>query len=316
MMSDLARGPTHRAVRAISLLPAATEIVASLGMLDSLLGVSHECDYPAEVNRKPRVTHCEIHGAGLPSVEVDRWVRERLRTSGTLYTMDEALVRRLQPDAILTQKLCDVCAVNYGTVARFASTLPGPPQVVNLEPSSLADILQDVRSVGEALGVPERAEAVVASLVARIEAVRERAANAPRRRCMLLEWIDPPFCAGHWGPELVEIAGGVEPVGRRGMDSVAISWEAVVQAAPEVLVVACCGYSVDRALKDLPILQSRGGFDELPAARCGEVYVVDGSAYFSRPGPRIVDSLEILAELLHPERFRGRFPDRGVVRVG
>lgn len=315
-MSDLAMGPTRPAVRAISLLPAATEIVASLDMLDSLLGVSHECDYPEEVNRKPRVTHCEIHGAGLPSVEVDHWVRERLRTSGTLYTMDEELVRRLQPDAIFTQKLCDVCAVNYGTVARFAATLPGPPQVVNLEPSSLADILEDVRSVGEALGVPERAEAVVASLVARIEAVRDRAANAPRRRCMLLEWIDPPFCAGHWGPELVEIAGGVEPVGRRGMDSVAVSWEAVVQAAPEVLVVACCGYSVDRALKDLPILRSRGGFDELPAAQRGEVYVVDGSAYFSRPGPRIVDSLEILAEILHPERFRGRFPDRGVVRVG
>jgi iron complex transport system substrate-binding protein len=301
--------------RVISLLPAATEIVASLDMLDALLGVSHECDYPEEVNRKPRVTHCEIHGAGLPSVEVDRWVRERLRTSGTLYTMDEELVRRLQPDAILTQRLCDVCAVNYGTVARFAATLPGPPRVVNLEPSSVADILQDIRLVAEALGVPERAETVVASLVARIEAVRERAANAPRRRCVLLEWIDPPFCAGHWGPELVEIAGGVEPVGRRGMDSVAIQWEAVVQAAPEVLVVACCGYPVERTLKDLPILRSRAGFDEFPAARCGEIYVVDGSAYFSRPGPRIVDSLEILAEVLHPERFRGRFPDRGVVRV-
>ena len=301
--------------RVISLLPAATEIVASLDMLDALLGVSHECDYREEVNLKPRVTHCEIHGAGLPSVEVDRWVRERLRASGTLYTMDEELVRRLQPDAILTQRLCDVCAVNYGTVARFAATLPGPPRVVNLEPSSVADILQDIRLVAEALGVPERAETVVASLVARIEAVRERAANAPRRRCVLLEWIDPPFCAGHWGSELVEIAGGVEPVGRRGMDSVAVQWEAVVQAAPEVLVVACCGYPVERTLKDLAILRSRGGFDDLPAARCGEVYVVDGSAYFSRPGPRIVDSLEILAEVLHPERFRGRFPDRGVVRV-
>jgi iron complex transport system substrate-binding protein len=302
--------------RVISLLPAATEIVASLDMLDALLGVSHECDYPEEVNRKPRVTLCEIHGAGLPSVEVDRWVRERLRTSGTLYTMDEELVRRLQPDAILTQRLCDVCAVNYGTVARFAATLPGPPRVVNLEPSSVADILQDIRLVAEALGVPERAETVVASLVARIEAVRERAANAPRRRCVLLEWIDPPFCAGHWGPEIVEIAGGVEPVGRRGMDSAAIQWEAVVQAAPEIVVVACCGYPVERTLKDLAILRSRDGFDELPAARRGEVYVVDGSAYFSRPGPRIVDSLEILAEVLHPERFRGRFPDRGVVRVG
>jgi iron complex transport system substrate-binding protein len=200
-------------------------------------------------------------------------------------------------------------------VARFADTLPGPPRVVNLEPSSVADILQDIRSVGEALGVPGRAEAVVASLVARIEAVRERVATAPRRRCVLLEWIDPPFRAGHWGPELVEIAGGVEPVGQRGADSAAIPWEAVAQAAPEVLVIACCGYSVERTLEDLPILRSRAGFDELPAARSGEIYVVDGSAYFSRPGPRIVDSLEILARILHPERFRGRFPDGAVVRL-
>jgi len=314
-MNDLARGQARPAVRAISLLPAATEIVASLDMLDALLGVSHECDFPEEVNRKPRVTHCEIHDAGLPSVEVDRWVRERLLTSGTLYTMDEDLVRRLRPDAILTQRLCDVCAVGYGTVARFAATLPGPPRVVNLEPSSVADILQCIRSVGEVLGVGERAEAVVASLTSRIEAVREPAASLPRRRCVLLEWIDPPFCTGHWGPELVEIAGGVEPVGNRGMDSAVIPWEAIVQAAPEVLVVACCGYSIERAQKDLPILRSRGGFDGLPAARRGEVYVVDGSSYFSRPGPRIVESLEILAEILHPEQFRGRYPDRGVVRV-
>jgi hypothetical protein len=171
---------SDRAVRVISLLPAATEIVASLGMLDALLGVSHECDYPEEVSRKPRVTHCEIHGAGLPSAEVDRWVRERLRAAGTLYTMDEDLVHRLRPDAILTQRLCDVCAVNYGSVARFAATLPGPPRVVSLEPSSLADILRDIRTVAEVLGVPERAEAVIASLVGRIEAVRERAGRRPR----------------------------------------------------------------------------------------------------------------------------------------
>jgi iron complex transport system substrate-binding protein len=245
-------------------------------MLDSLVGVSHECDYPVEVSRKPRVTHCEIHGAGLPSAEVDRWVRERLRASGTLYTIDENLVRRLRPDAILTQRLCDVCAVAYGTVAGFAVTLPGPPRVVNLEPPSLADILHDIRAVGEVLGVPERAEVVVASLAGRVEAVRRRAAGAPRLRCALLEWIDPPFCAGHWGPELVEIAGGTDPLGRHGEDSVAIPWDAVLEAAPEVLVVACCGYSVERALDDLPILRSPGSctprssaVGSLSAAYCG-----------------------------------------------
>jgi iron complex transport system substrate-binding protein len=228
--------------------------------------------------------------------------------------MDEDLVRRLRPDTILTQRLCDVCALNYGSVARFAATLPAPPRVVSLEPSSLDDILRDIRTVGQVLGVPT--EEVVGSLIGRIEAVRERAAGVPWRRCVLLDWIDPPFSAGHWGPELVEIAGGVEPIGHRGSDSVAVPWDAVVEAAPEVLVLACCGYCVVRTVADLPILRSYPGFEGVPAARRGEVYVVDGSAYFSRPGPRMADSLEILAEILHPERFRGRFPDRGVARVG
>jgi iron complex transport system substrate-binding protein len=305
---------SDRAVRVISLLPADTDIVASLGMLDALLGVSHECDYPEEVSCKPRVTHCEIHGAGLPSAEVDRWVRERLRAAGTLYTMDEDLVHRLRPDAILTQRLCDVCAVNYGSVARFAATLPGPPRVVSLEPSSLADILRDIRSVGEVLGVPQRAEAVVASLIARIEAVRERAASAPRRRCVLLEWIDPPFSTGHWGPELVEIADGVEPIGRRGADSVAISWATVVEAAPEVLVLACCGYSVERTRADLPILRSYPGFDGLPAAQRGE-------AYMDRPAPeaaalrhrsRGIDVVVVYKIPLDPEPHEVLEDDRGL----
>ncbi len=303
-------------VRVISLLPAATEIVASLDGLDALVGISHECDYPAAVNQKPRVTHCAIHGAHLPSADADRWVRETLRATGSLYTMDEERVRRLRPDALLTQRLCDVCAVNYGSVARFAATLPGPPRVVSLEPSSLAEILGDIRTVGEVLGVPGRAEAVVASLRARIETVRQGTADLRRRRCVLLEWIEPPFTTGHWGPELVEIAGGVEPLGRPGADSAAVPWDAVLEAAPEVLVLACCGYPVERTLADLPILRSYPGFDRLPAVQSGEVYVVDGSAYFSRPGPRIADSLEILAEILHPERFRGRFPARGVLRMG
>src|SRR5262245_44084176 len=200
-------------MRAVSLLPAATEIVGALGLMEQLVGVSHECDYPPEAVGKPRVTHCAIQEAGLPSAEVDRWVRETLATTGTLYTMDEPLLRRLQPDVILTQRLCDVCAVGYGSVRALAATLPGPPQVVNLEPSCLADIFADIRCVAAALDAVEAGEAVVSGLSERIEAVRLRAARANRRpRCFLMEWIDPPFCSGHWGPELVEIAGGVDPL--------------------------------------------------------------------------------------------------------
>jgi iron complex transport system substrate-binding protein len=295
-------------MRVVSLLPAATEIVAALGMVDRLVGVSHECDHPPGVAAKPRVTRCAIHGNALPSEAIDRWVTDTLAATGTLYTMDEALMRSLRPDVILTQRLCDVCAVGYGTVTAFAATLPGPPVVVNLEPSSLADVLRDIRNVGGALGVPERATRLVADLEARIEAVRSRAGDTPPRRCVLLEWVAPPFRSGHWGPELVEIAGGVEPLGRRGENAARVPWQAVLDAAPEVLVLACCGFDLARTLADVRRLEAMPGWRSLPAVRRGEVYAVDGSAYFSRPGPRLVDSLELLAELLHPERFPRGFP--------
>jgi len=302
-------------VRVVTLLPAATEIVAALGMLEHLVAVSHECDFPPEAQTRPLATRCPIHDSGLPSAEVDRWVSDSLRRSGTLYTLDEPLLRRLEPDVIITQRLCDVCAVGYDSVTAFAATLPGPPRVVDLDPSSLADVMRDVENVAEALGVPARGTAVVAGLRARVEAVRVRLADAPRRRCVVLEWIDPLFRSGHWTPELVEIAGGVEPLGRKGEDAARVGWEAVVAASPESLVLACCGYGVERTLADLPILQRQPGWDELIAVRTGEVYVVDGSAYFSRPGPRLVDSLELLAQILHAERGGSPLPARGVVRV-
>src|SRR2546430_7341272 len=203
-------------MRGVSLLPAATEIVAALGMLDHLVGVSHECDYPLEVHAKPRVTHCAIHGGALASEEVDRWVSDALAAAGTLYSMDEALIRRLQPDVIITQRLCDVCAVGYESVTAFAATLPGPPHVINLDPSSVPDVLQDIRTVGAALAVPERAAEVVAGLEARIAAVPAPPPRAPPRRCVVLEWIPPPYPSGHWTPELVPIAGGTEPPGPNG----------------------------------------------------------------------------------------------------
>ncbi len=303
-------------MRVVSLLPAATEIVAALGFAESLVGVSHECDYPPEVNTRPRVTHCEIYGKGLPSAEVDHWVNETLSSSGALYTIDEPLLRRLEPDVIVTQQLCDVCAIDYGSVVAIANSLPKKPKIVNLSPSSLADIIDDIRRVAAALGAPERGETLVTSLVNRIEAVKLRASGAlSRPRCFHMEWIDPPFCGGHWNPELVEIAGGVDPLGRKGQPSVQTSWARIVEAQPEILVLACCGYDVERILADVRILQTYPHWDALPAIRRNQVYAVNGSAYFSRPGPRVVDSLEILAEIIHPGLFAGYFPKRGIVKV-
>ncbi|HEU4753461.1 MAG TPA: cobalamin-binding protein [Armatimonadota bacterium] len=302
-------------MRVVSLLPAATEIVGALDMLECLVGVSHECDYPPTVAQKARVTRCELHGNALSSGELDRRVRASLQAGADLYTLDEPVLRRLRPHLILTQRLCDVCAVSHGSVRAFAETLPGPPRLVNLEPMRLADVFEDIRRVAAALGVPERGEEVVCRLTDRVERVRARAAAAARRpRCFLLEWTDPLFCAGHWNPELVGLAGGVEVIGRAGEPSRSVAWESVTAARPEVLVLACCGYPVERTLQDLPHLRALPGWEALPAVRSGRVYAVDGSAYFSRPGPRLVDSLEVLAEILHPELFEGWFPERGVRR--
>jgi iron complex transport system substrate-binding protein len=307
--------------RIVSLLPAATEIAATLGLMDQVIGVSHECDFPTEANRRPRVARCPVHYAGLTSREVDESVRRSLREKGTIYSIDEPLLRSLRPDLILTQKLCDVCAVGYGTVVRLAETLPGPPEVVNLEPSSLADILDDIRRIAEVCGVPDRANKVITQLSDRIKAVRSRANRIVHRPgCFLMEWVDPPFCSGHWGPELIEIAGGYDLLGRKQQPSVQIEWQHVLDARPEVIVLALCGYGINRARRDYEVLRRFSNFNSLPAARQGQIYLVDASAYFARPGPRIVDSLEILAGILHPAEFpdfasRGR-DDPRVVRIG
>jgi len=286
-----------------------------------VVGVSHECDFPSEANTRPRVTHCPVHNGGLSSREVDEWVRGALREEGTIYVIDEPLLRELRPDVTLTQKLCDICAVGYGTVTRLAQTLPGPPQVINLEPSSLSDIFDDIRRVAEVCDVPDTADKIITQLLNRVEVVRRRAnAIVHRPRCFLMEWIDPPFCSGHWGPELVEIAGGYDPLGRKHQPSAQIEWQDVVHAQPEIIVLALCGYDIDRTRRDYEVLRRFPKFDSLPAARRDQVYLVNASAYFARPGPRIVDSLEILAGILHQEEFPD-FASRGpddprVVRIG
>ena len=289
--------------------------------MNQVVGVSHECDFPSEANDRPRVTRCPVHETGLTSREVDEWVRRALHDNGTIYTIDEPLLRRLRPDVILTQKLCDVCAVGYGTVAKLAQTLPGSPRVVNLEPTSLVDIFDDIQRVGETCDVPERAEKLIANLSERVENVRERAARIPNRRhCFLMEWVDPPFCSGHWGPELIEIAGGYDPLGRKHQPSTQINWQQVLKARPAIIVLALCGYDIDRARRDYESLRQFPGFDSIPAVAGGQVYVVNASAYFARPGPRIVDSVEILAGILHPTEFpefASREPhDPRAVRIG
>lgn len=288
----------HSAMRIVSLLPSATEIVCSLGLRDQLVGVTHECDYPDGVQSLPTVTRTLIpHDSS--SGEIDTLVRERLKTEKALYSLDMETLERLQPDLIVTQALCDVCAVAEHEVNEAACSLPGSPRVINLEPTCLQEVFDCIAAVGAAVGVDDKAREVIAGLTARVNAVVQRAgALTHRPRVMLLEWIDPPFSAGHWSPELVEMAGGREVIGVAGERSTTVAWERVVEADPELLVIACCGFTPERARQDLPILESYPGWSSLSCVRHNQFKIVDGSAYFSRPGPRLVDSLEILADFI------------------
>lgn len=288
-------------MRIVSLLPSATEIVCELGLADRLVGVTHECDHPSFVSALPKVTRTLIpHDAS--SLQIDTLVREMLKTRKALYTLDMPMLERLRPDLIVTQALCDVCAVAESEVTAAACSLPGQPKVVNLEPMSLGDVLDTLGAVARAAGVPDHAEVAVQRLRRRVDSVAERSERvAEHPRVVVLEWLDPPFSCGHWTPELVGLAGGDELIGKPGQRSRTIPWEEVVAAQPDVLFIACCGFPVERTLVDLPGLATRPGWTDLPAVRADRVFVTDGNAYFSRPGPRLVDSLEILAHALHPD---------------
>jgi len=288
-------------MRIVSLLPSATEIVCSLGLGESLIAVTHECDFPGFVRDLPKATRTLIPKEAS-SGEIDRLVRERLTSEKALYSLEPAVLEDLRPDLIVTQALCDVCAVAGEEVEAAVCALPGRPRVVNLEPETLSEVFDAARLVAEAAGIVGRGDAVVRSLVARVEAVAARSAGLARGpRVALLEWLDPPFSCGHWNPELVRLAGGVEVLGREGRRSRTLTWDEVASADPEVLFVSCCGFDVERTLVDLEALRDRPEWTRLRAVRESRVFVVDGSAYFSRPGPRLVDSLEILAHALHPE---------------
>ncbi|MCP4888281.1 MAG: cobalamin-binding protein [Planctomycetaceae bacterium] len=287
-------------MRIASLLPSATEIICGLGLRDSLVAVSHECDYPHDVIDLPKVTQTLIP-AQATSNQIDSLVRERIKTKLALYELDSAAFRSAAPDLIITQTLCDVCAVAESEVHAAIKSLPGTPRILNLEPTNLADVLNCIRQVGNAASIGPATERYVTTLRSRIDTVLHRSQSLLKRpSVLLLEWLDPPFCAGHWSPELVELAGGIEAIGIAGKRSVTTSWREIAAADPEVLVIACCGFNVERTMQDLPILQSQPGWSTLKCVQTRRVYLVDGSAYFNRPGPRLVDSLELLAHALHP----------------
>jgi len=288
-------------MRIVSLVPSATEMICTLGLGDQLVGVTHECDYPDVVRSLPKVTRAAIP-IDVSSAQIDAMVHESVGSSKSLFDLDRKKLVSLKPDLVITQSLCDVCAVDVLDVERAFCGLEGEPEIVRLEPIRLADVLDGILTIGVAAGVEERANEVISALSDRILAVEGRIPkNRVPRRVVMLEWIDPLFCAGHWNPELVALAGGVDCLGRAGDRSRVVPWEAILQANPEIMVITCCGYTIERTNEDLPILASKPGFKELDCVRNGQLYIMDGNAYFNRPGPRLIDSLEMLSRILHPD---------------
>jgi iron complex transport system substrate-binding protein len=279
--------------RIVSFLPAGTEILDAIGGIADLVGRSHECDFPADVKRLPVVSKPSLDLNGMTQAEIDTAVAGQLQTGESLYTVDEVLLNELAPDVILTQDLCQVCAPSGNELTRAVLSITSKPQVLYLSPSTLADIDANIIAVGEAVGRAEAARALVEAAHARVDSVRDRVRGRDTRRVTFLEWVNPYFCAGHWVPEMIEIAGGHDSLGRAGGDSVRMTWDDVVAANPEIVVVAPCGFG----LSDAEALSRT-----LPAITGARVVPVDANAFFARPGPRYVDGIELLSRLFHPDR--------------
>jgi iron complex transport system substrate-binding protein len=288
-------------MRICSLLPGATEIAYLLGLGDQIVGVTHECDYPHEAKQKPVVVRSVIDSSQLSCPEIDRRVGELLQAGRGLYSIDEAAFLASGPDVILTQGLCDVCALDYDDVVKAAQRLPRMPAILSLNPHSLSDVLEDISRVGAATDRETAAEALVQDLRRRIDEVGIREPEY-RPRVVCLEWFEPLYVAGHWVPELVTLAGGFDPLGRKGEPSFKIEWQSVLDAKPDVILLMPCGFDVRRAVKESTPLRNLNGWNDLPAVKTGNVYALNGSAYFSRPGPRLVNGLEILARIIRPEQ--------------
>lgn len=281
-------------MRIVSLLPSATEILFAIGAGDDVVGVTHECDFPPQARQRAVVTSSLLPAGATSAGAIDRHVRASVHAGSSLYALDAARLAQLAPDLIVTQELCAVCAVSYDVVARAARALPGEPRVVSLEPSSLEDVYATIVFLGELTGRARAAAEVVTGLRAR-EAVLRNTPHATRPRVLVLEWTDPPMSGGHWTPGLVELAGGVPLLAHPGANSQTLTWEAIAQSDPDVVIVVPCGFDFARAQTALAELAANATWRALRAVREGRVYALDGNAYVNRPGPRLIDSADRIA---------------------
>ena len=304
-------------IQIVSFLPSATEIACALGLTDHLVGITHECDYPVEVAGKPVVVRSALPIETMNQREIDVAVAERMRAGHSLYQVDEKLLRELEPDLILTQDLCQVCAPSGTEVSQALNFLPKKPRILWLTPNSLEEIFANVRELGDATSRSQEADKLIANGRTRLEKiarVTETLSTRPRVFCM--EWLDPVYCSGHWVPEMVQLAGGKDGLASKGTDSVRIPWADVRKWAPEVLIITPCGFNLEKTVEQAHQLSTYEGWSELPAVRNGRVYAVDANSYFARPGPRVVDGTELLAHLIHPDVFGWEGSARAFQRLG
>jgi iron complex transport system substrate-binding protein len=292
-------------MRIVSLLPSLTEIVCELGRGDELVGVTHECDYPPGVELLPHLTHSKIPTEATSS-EIDAMVAEQ---RGSLYELDSEALAELSPDLILTQEQCDVCAVNEATVRRTASSLPKQPVVESVNPLDLEGVFAVLQRVGELIDASPQAEALIERFEETTRWITDRRNGQPATRVVVLEWVDPPFSSGHWNPEIIARAGGLELIGRTGQKSRRMTWDEVEQADPDFLLISACGFSMDRTEAEFVPIFDRTEWQDLRAVRNGRVAITDGSAYFSRPGPRLETSLRIAAAAINPDVFGDLAPE-------
>lgn len=302
-------------IKIISLLPAATEIVCALGLGDNLVGISHECDYPESIKDLPVCSSSKVHSEAA-SIEIDQTVKQLLHQALSIYDLDTELISGLNPDVIITQTQCDVCAVSFADVKiAFQDTLTKDTKIISLESAKLEDIFSSIRQVAAALDVIGRAEELINGLEERVNIIRHKLKffeNKPAVAC--IEWIDPLMLAGNWVPGLIDIAGGKSVFTTDGAHSPFIDFDSIISEDPEILILMPCGFSIERTLREMNLMLNLPGWNDLSAVKNNRIYIADGNQYFNRPGPRIVDSIEILAEIIHPKQFIFGYEGYGWIR--
>ena len=303
-------------MRICSFLPSTTEIICALGLEENLTGITHECDHPEVVRSKTRVIMSSIDHNSLSSREIDELVTKNSKEGKSTYLVDSEKLKEASPDIIFTQGLCEVCAVSGNQVLEAVDVLENSPVIISLEPGTVDEVLESIITVGEATGRAEVARELVTNLRSRIGSIKtitERERDKPRVFC--LEWLDPPFVAGHWVPDMVEIAGGVNGLRNKGEASVKVEWEEVIEFAPHYIFVMPCGFNIDKTLNEIDSVTSNSIWHQTPASQKGNVYLVDANSYFSRPGPRIVEGIEIIARSIHPDSVKTELPPGSVLNL-